>query len=64
MARADHQGQRLDRRRELLQQVDSAVMTGGRLPVAGMDRFYEQAFDTLNSSLVNRAFDLGAIAQH
>ncbi len=58
MARADHQGPRLDRRRELLQHVDNAVMTGGRLHVAGMDRFYEQAFDTLNSTLVNRAFDL------
>ena len=58
MAREDNQGPRLDRRRELLQNVDSAVMTSQRFPVAGMDRFYDQAFDTLNSTLVNQAFDL------
>ena len=58
LAREDNRGPRFDQRRELLQEVDRAVMAGQRFPVAGMDRFYEQAFDTLNSTRVNQAFDL------
>ena len=57
--RAENVEQRLADRRRLLQSVDSRLLgpTGDRLGVGGMDRFYEQAFDTLTSSRVAKAFD-------
>ena len=49
---------RLDDRRRLIGQVDRALLGDGRVALSGMDRFYEQAFDTLTSPQVGRAFDL------
>lgn len=53
-ARDENQGGRFARRRDLLRHVD------GRALSPGMNRFYEQAFDTLSNPLVNQVFDLHA----
>jgi hypothetical protein len=58
LPREENQGTRLHSRQHLLQQVDSQLMSAGRLPVAGIDSYFEQAFATLTSPEVTRAFDL------
>ncbi len=50
-------GDRFDRRRQMLTTLDSGFSRGNE--VAGMERFYEQAFDTLTSSRVDQVFNLG-----
>lgn len=61
MARSDNSGVRLDYRRNLLSSLDGRfVADSDRRSLGGMDRFYEQAFDSLTSSEVSEAFDLSA----
>ena len=49
-------GARFDRRRQMLSALDSGFSGGNE--VAGMERFYEQAFETLTSSRVDQVFNL------
>jgi hypothetical protein len=60
LPRAENTAQNLENRRHLLRTIDGNFLGSGtqRRGVNGMDRFYEQAFDTLSSSKVARAFDL------
>lgn len=58
VARPENEGRRLGDRRRLLEGVDANQPGGTRVSVAGMDRFYEQAFNVLASQQVTRAFDL------
>ena len=48
---------RLAGRRQLLAGLDTRFSPGSGLASGGMDRFYEQAFDTLTSPKVAQAFD-------
>ncbi len=60
--RAENIASRLNSRRNLLKSFDSSFLgadTAARR-VDGMDRFYEQAFDSLTSSEVSAAFDLNS----
>ena len=61
-ARAENSGDRLAERRRLLAAADARFLGGPdkRLALGGMDRFYDQAFDTLTSSKVAAAFDYRA----
>ena len=56
LPRGENAGARLNGRRQMLTSLDSRFSTGR--DVEGMDRFYSQAFDTLTSSRVERAFQL------
>jgi hypothetical protein len=59
MARQDNAGARLDTRRSLLTSLDERfVADAGPVSLNGMDRFYEQAFNSLTSTQVAQAFDL------
>jgi len=49
-------GSRFDRRREMLTTLDAGFSRGSE--VAGMEKFYAQAFDTLTSTRVDKVFDL------
>lgn len=50
---------RLSARHSLLGEIDAqGPMQGAKLDVSGMDRFYDQAFDTLSSPRVAEAFNL------
>ncbi len=48
---------RLAARRRMLRALDDAFL-GKRISLDGMDRFYQQAFETLSSGQVSAAFDL------
>jgi hypothetical protein len=55
----ENSGDRLGNRRRLLDAVESGQPLGpGRLEVQGLDRFYQQSFETLMSSKVAKAFDI------
>ncbi len=56
LPRGENAATRLGARRQILGSLDSRFNSGH--DVAGMDRFYSQAFDTLTSSKVSSAFDL------
>ena len=64
LPRRENSSDRLRGRRDLLSEIDGSFLEAGksisslRRSVGGMDRFYEQAFDTLSSSQVSAAFDL------
>lgn len=64
LPRNENAATRLEGRRDLLSTLDDSFLSDGksadsiRPTVGGMDRFYEQAFDTLSSSRVSAAFDL------
>lgn len=62
LARPENRADRLQQRHGLLASLDDAFLNGpGCSPqLGGMDRFYEQAFDTLTSRSVAEAFDLQA----
>ncbi len=49
-------GARFDQRRQMLATLDAGFSRGNE--VAGMERFYAQAFDTLTSSRVDQVFNL------
>ncbi len=49
-------GSRFEGRRQMLHALDAGFSRGNE--VAGMERFYEQAFDTLTSSRVDQVFNL------
>ncbi len=53
----ENSSHRLSARQQMLGSLDRRFGETGR-KVDGMDRFYEQAFDTLTNSQVSRAFDL------
>ena len=56
LPRVENMENRLNGRRQMLASLDSRFTVGH--DIEGMDRFYTQAFDTLTSSQVTRAFDL------
>lgn len=56
LPRGENSGPRLDHRRQMLATLDQRFSTNHS--IAGMDRFYSQAFDTLTSRGVENAFDL------
>ena len=56
LPRGENASTRLGARRQILGSLDSRFNAGH--DVAGMDRFYSQAFDTLTSSKVSSSFDL------
>lgn len=59
LPRAENADSRLAQRRSLLGSLNRDFTGAGNgQALAGMDRFYEQAFETLASSDVTRAFDL------
>ncbi len=59
LARDDNRGPRLASRRQLLSTLDNRYSTvSDQSSLQGMDRFYEQAFNSLTSGEVSRAFDL------
>ena len=58
LPRQENETDRLARRQQLLQQFDAGFTKAGHEPSGGMDRFYAQAFDTLNSPQVTKAFDI------
>jgi hypothetical protein len=61
LARSDNRGVRLNSRQKLLESLDQRYASEtGKATLQGMDRFYEQAFDSLTSHEVSRAFDLTA----
>ncbi|MFO0427183.1 MAG: DUF1501 domain-containing protein [Planctomyces sp.] len=61
MARSDNSGKRLLARQNLLSVLDDRFKRDSdRQALKGMDRFYEQAFDSLTSDRVAGAFDLQA----
>jgi hypothetical protein len=57
LPRAENADKRLSQRRSLLDSLNRTFHDGERTS-AGMDRFYSQAFETLASSDVTRAFNL------
>ncbi|MEX1229849.1 MAG: DUF1501 domain-containing protein [Planctomycetaceae bacterium] len=59
LARGENIPSRLSGRRQLLSAIDRGFI-GNVGSLDGMDRFYEQAFDTLTSPQVTKAFDLNA----
>jgi hypothetical protein len=62
LARPENNAARLDRRHHLLASLDNSFALEALVPsqLGGMDRFYEQAFDTLTSRSVAEAFNLQA----
>eukprot|EP00913_Durusdinium_trenchii_P023403 g21981.t1 len=58
LPRVENLEARLGGRRRLLSRLDSGFVDSDR-GVGGMQQFYEQALDTLTSTKVARAFDLG-----
>ena len=58
LPRQENETDRLARRQQLLQQFDAGFTKAGHESSGGMDRFYAQAFDTLNSPQVTKAFDI------
>ena len=64
LPRRENSAARLPGRRELLSTIDDRFISSGQSTRTrssrGMDRFYEQAFDTLSSSQVSAAFDITA----
>ena len=61
LARNDNRGERLNARHQLLSSLDQRFSTDAdKAALQGMDRFYEQAFNSLTSSEVSKAFDLSA----
>jgi hypothetical protein len=62
LARPENNAARLDRRHHLLGALDNSFVCSpaAASQLGGMDRFYEQAFDTLTSSSVADAFSLQA----
>lgn len=61
LARADNTGPRLKDRHHLLSTLDRRFADkSGTASLHGMDRFYEQAFNSLTSAEVSQAFDLSA----
>jgi len=57
LPRRENAGSRLDSRRQILSSLESRFSQDHE--IAGMDRFYAQAFETLTSRQVSQAFDLG-----
>ena len=59
LPREENRAERLAERHRMVEALDSEFLGRGdqRLAVGGMDRFYQQAFDTLTSSTVARVFD-------
>ena len=61
LARIDNRGSRLNNRQQLLKSLDHRFVSDtDKASLHGMDRFYEQAFDSLTSQDVAHAFDLSA----
>jgi hypothetical protein len=61
LARNDNRGDRLNSRHQLLSNLDHRFSTDAdKAALQGMDRFYEQAFNSLTSSEVSEAFNLSA----
>ena len=66
LPRNENSASRLGGRRDLLTTIDNGFLATSSQEkptlrsVNGMDRFYEQAFDTLSSSRVSAAFDLSS----
>lgn len=61
LARVDNSGVRLNNRKQLLQSLDQRFTSESeKTSLSGMDRFYQQAFDSLTSREVAHAFDLSA----
>jgi hypothetical protein len=58
LPRQENGSERLARRQTLLKEIDDRFSGTGERTVGGMDRFYAQAFDTLSSQQVLKAFDL------
>jgi hypothetical protein len=60
LARPENDGARFPRRQQLLASLDRSFVGNGpaQRSLDGMERFYEQAFDSLTSSAVSTAFDL------
>ncbi|MCE9604603.1 MAG: DUF1501 domain-containing protein [Planctomycetia bacterium] len=60
LPREDNTEARMKTRRSLLHELNRSFVTTDPTPrpLAGMDRFYDQAFDTLTSPDVTRAFDV------
>ena len=56
LPRGENSGDRFRNRREILSTLDARFSTNHN--IAGMDRFYSQAFDTLTSPGVENAFNL------
>ena len=56
LPRGENSGDRFRNRREILSTLDARFLTNHN--IAGMDRFYSQAFDTLTSPGVENAFNL------
>ncbi len=59
LPREENRPESLSERRKLVEALDGEFLGRGdnRLAIGGMDRFYQQAFDTLTSSKVARVFD-------
>lgn len=57
LPRGENTSGRFANRQSLLQRLDDRFATAAD-QLGGMDRFYQQAFDTLTSSQVTKAFDL------
>ncbi|HVW00406.1 MAG TPA: DUF1501 domain-containing protein, partial [Planctomycetaceae bacterium] len=66
LPRGENGPDRLEGRKSLLASLDSHFLhaPASAPSVGGMDRFYEQAFDTLTSAQVTRAFDLQSEPAH
>jgi hypothetical protein len=63
LARADNTGARLKARHSLLASLDRRFADeSSRASLHGMDRFYEQAFNSLTRAEVSQAFDLSSEA--
>lgn len=62
--RPENEAARLNDRRSLLGTFNREFVAGGAAarPLQGMDRFYEQAFETLSSPAVTSAFDLSSFS--
>ena len=61
LARVDNSGSRLNNREQLLESLDHRfVSDSDKASLHGMDRFYEQAFNSLTSQDVAHAFDLSS----
>lgn len=56
LPRGENSGTRLSQRRQILGSLESRFQADRQ--IAGMDRFYDQAFETLTSRQVSQAFDL------
>ena len=61
LARVDNSGSRLNNREQLLESLDHRFASDlDKAGLHGMDRFYEQAFNSLTSQDVAHAFDLSS----